>query len=121
MPKILVIEDDQDVSIVISTILEAAGHQVTTARDADTAFDAARRERPDLITLDLGMPGGGGGLVLDQLRADPATMTTPVIVITGSGIMDEQLVRHRGAQAFIQKPFEPSNLLRAISELTKRA
>ncbi len=115
--RILIIEDDHDVALVISAVLEAEGYQVVTARDADNAFTVAHRERPDLITLDIGMPGGGGGLVLDQLRADPATMTTPVVVITGSGLIDQQLLIQQGAQAYLQKPFEPTDLLAQVREL----
>jgi DNA-binding response OmpR family regulator len=114
--KILVIEDDHDVSILISTVLEAAGYQIVTARDADTAFRVAHRERPDLITLDMGMPGGGGGLVLDQLRADPVTMTVPVVVVTGSDLIDKELLLEQGAQGYVQKPFEPADLLARVRE-----
>ena len=117
--RILVIEDDHDVALVISAVLETEGYQVVTARDADSAFRVAHRERPDLITLDIGMPGGGGGVVLDQLRADPATMTTPVVVITGSGLIDQRLLMQQGAQAYLQKPFEPSELLAQVDELLR--
>ena len=114
---ILVVEDDQDVSIVLSTILETAGYRVVTARDGDGAIKMARAEAPALITLDMGMPGIGGATVLEQLRREPRTLRTPVVVITGSAIAESGLLLAQGAQAYVQKPFEPDEIVRAIREL----
>ncbi len=115
--KILVIEDDQDVAMVIATIVRAAGYEVVTAPDAVLALSVARQEKPDLITLDIGMPGGGGAVVLERIRSNTFTSLIPVIVITGSGLVERQEMLDQGAQGYIQKPFEPDELIRAIRGL----
>jgi len=117
---ILVVEDDQDVSIVLSTILETAGYRVVTARDGDGAMRTARAEAPALITLDMGMPGLSGATVLEELRREPRTLRTPVVVITGSGIADSTLMLAQGAQAYLLKPFEPRELIDVVAELIGR-
>jgi len=117
---ILVVEDDQDVSIVLSTILETAGYRVVTARDGDGAIRQARAEGPSLITLDMGMPGISGATVLEALRREPRTLRTPVVVITGSGIAESGFLLAQGAQAYLQKPFEPTELIQVVRELIGR-
>lgn len=118
MPKkILVIEDDPDVAMVIGTVVRMAGYEAVTAHDALTAMSVARQNKPDLITLDVGMPGGGGDVVLERIRTNSATSLTPVIIITGSGLIEREELFSRGAQAYLQKPFEPEELLRAIRGL----
>jgi two-component system KDP operon response regulator KdpE len=113
--KILVIEDDVDISRLLGTQLKAAGYEAAYASDAVTAMTVARKERPDLILLDLGLPGGGGILVLQRLRAVAELAATPVIVVTArTDAAGEQDARAAGAVDFLRKPIEAADLATAI-------
>ena len=115
MPKILVIEDDVDISRLIGMQLKAGGYEAAYASDAVTAMTVARKERPDLILLDLGLPGGGGILVLERLRAIAELAATPVIVVTArTDAAGEQAARAAGAVDFLRKPVEADDLAAAI-------
>ena len=115
MAKILVIEDDVDISRLIGMQLKAGGYEAAYASDAVTAMTVARKERPDLILLDLGLPGGGGILVLERLRAIAELAATPVIVITArTDAAGEQDSRAAGAVDFLRKPVEADDLAAAI-------
>ena len=115
--KILVIEDDPDVAMVIGIVARTGGYEVVTAEDAACALEAVREHRPDLITLDLGVPGGGGTSVLGDIRSDETLAEIPVIIVSGSGAVEPAEVDAMGAQAYLQKPFEPSELLGVVREL----
>ena len=115
MAKILIIEDDQDVARLIGIRLRGDGHELAFAGDAVTATTAARRERPDVILLDLGLPGGDGLLVLKRLRDLAQLAMTPVIVISGKdpgAIRDVAL--EAGAVAYLSKPLDSAELLAAV-------
>lgn len=113
--KILVIDDDQDIRRLLGTRLRAQGYEAVFAADAIGAVNEARKERPDLILLDLGLPAGDGYLVMERLGAIPALESIPVIVISAR---DPHTERERllsaGAEAFFQKPFDHERLLGAI-------
>lgn len=113
--KILVIEDDQSVTLMLGTALRIAGYEVVTAGDAVVAISIARQEAPDLILLDLGLPGGGGMVVLERLRGLMSTAITPVIVITGGEVTEAQVLT-AGAQGLLAKPVTPDNLIAAIAK-----
>jgi len=113
--RLLVIEDDADQRLGLGIRLRAAGYAVTFSGDGASAMSAAQRDRPDLIILDLGLPGGDGFTVLERLRANLRFAGTPVIVITAR---DPTTTRARaeqlGAFAFLQKPVDNDELLQAI-------
>jgi len=113
--KILVIDDDQDVRRGLGIRLRANNYKVGFAEDAVTALMAIRREEPDLVILDLGLPGGGGFGVLEKLENLPAFSGVPVIVLTARE-PDEAQERAlaSGAYAFFQKPADNDELLAAI-------
>jgi DNA-binding response OmpR family regulator len=104
--RILSIEDDPMVRRVLVTVLSERGHQVLEAGDGDSGLEAARDELPDLILLDLGLPGTHGTVVLGRLRDDPVTRGIPVIVVSawGEGHV-VAMARARGAVDVIRKPF----------------
>src|SRR5690349_14200919 len=80
--KILIVEDDQDMVRAMGVRLKAQGYHLAVARDAISAISSARKENPDLIILDIGLPGGDGFQVMDRLRALPELMLVPVIVVS---------------------------------------
>lgn len=114
--KILVVDDDMDIVLALSTRLRAAGYAVVWARDAIGAGLMARKEAPDLVILDLGLPGGDGFTVLNRLYRSSRT-TMPVIILTASDSPENRArAEQLGAAAFFQKPAETRELLRVIEE-----
>jgi DNA-binding response OmpR family regulator len=113
--KILIVEDDQDISRLLGIRLKQDGHKAAFAADAVTAMTVARKEQPDLILLDLGLPGGDGHIVMDRLRAMPALAMVPVIVISArEAAGNEERVLAAGARAFLSKPLDTARLLQEI-------
>jgi len=113
--KILVIDDDQDIQRLLAHRLGREGYETAFAADGISAIAAARKESPDLIILDLGLPAGDGFTVLERLHAMPHLSTIPVIVLSAQDAaqMSEKAVA-AGADRFIAKPFETEQLLEAI-------
>jgi DNA-binding response OmpR family regulator len=112
--KILVIDDDKTVVATISAVLRAAGYQVVTALDPVQGFMAARREKPQVIVLDLMMPAGGGMQLLSKLSSGK----TPVVVITAlteANVEADAIAA--GATAFLKKPVNPESLMGIITDL----
>ena len=89
---------------------------------AETGFDLARAERPDLILLDLHLPDGSGHELLSRLRADPATRDVPVVVVSGdSPSRDGESLRLLGVREYLQKPVDIGRLLELVDELAPAA
>ena len=119
MKKILVIDDEPDVISYLSTFLEDEGFAVITAQNGPDGLVAAREKTPDLITLDITMPGMSGIEVLTELRRDQALSRIPVIVITGVSGFDK-LVDYREVrppEGFMHKPIDLAYLLNTIDKL----
>ncbi len=118
-PKILVVDDEPDVVSYLSMALDDEGYTVVTARDGPSGLAAARAENPDLITLDITMPGMSGIEVFAALRRDPDLKHLPVIVVTGvAGI--QKLMDYRDVrppEGFMQKPIDLEVLLDTIVKL----
>ena len=85
---IVLAEDDRDMALLNQYVLEAAGHHVEVASDGVEALDAVRKTEPDLLILDMEMPGADGMDVLEELRAEPATAEQPVIVMTNRSLSE---------------------------------
>jgi DNA-binding response OmpR family regulator len=115
MQRILIVEDDPDIARLLALRLRASGYQPSIAGDAVTAMTVVQQEHPDLIVLDLGLPGGDGLLVLERLRAIQRLALLPVIVMSAR---DPDSVRERaleaGATDFFSKPLDMDALLTAI-------
>lgn len=110
--KILVVDDEPDVLLIVKTGLEMEGYQVVTASDGEEALGAAREERPDLILLDVMMPKMDGFEVLGKLKEDEAMATVPVIMLTGlSDRTKIQKALVSGIQWYVVKPFEFDDLM----------
>ena len=97
---------------VLVAVLGERGHEVLEAEDGDSGLQAARDQQPDLILLDLGLPGTHGTVVLGRLRDDPVTRRIPVIVVSawGEGHV-VAMARARGAVDVIRKPFGVNDLV----------
>jgi CheY-like chemotaxis protein len=116
--KILVIEDDADVRLGYNVLLRAHNYDTFFAVDSLSAISEARKQQPDLILLDLGLPAGDGFIVLDRLRGLTQLALIPVIVVSAR---DPHANRERalkaGAKAFVQKPWDDAELLGMIAQL----
>jgi len=111
----LVIEDDERAVKILRSHLESAGFRIACVSDAEQGLKLAAQERPDLITLDLLLPGMGGWEALDRIKADPALSSVPVVIV--SVVADETKGFALGAAQVLQKPVARKTLLDAIGEL----
>jgi two-component system KDP operon response regulator KdpE len=115
VPKILIVDDDQDTRQLLKIRLEVNGYETAFAADAVTAITAAREERPDLILLDFGLPGGDGVVVIERLKTFPALAHIPVVVVSArEPSATEERAAAAGAKAYVQKPIDNEELLRTI-------
>lgn len=116
-PKILLVEDDQDVLHSMHVRLKANNYDVAFASDAIACMSEARRFEPDLIILDLGLPGGDGFMLMQRFKQIPSLAHVPVIVVTGQ---DPRNCRGRmlqaGARSVLQKPVDNTLLLATIQK-----
>jgi DNA-binding response OmpR family regulator len=113
--KILIIDDDQHLQLGLSARLRARGYRVSCAADAISAITVARKELPDLIILDLGLPAGDGFLVLERMRDLADLVAIPVIVLSARDPADnKKRALDAGAVAFFQKPPDNHEFLGAI-------
>ncbi len=112
-PTVLVVDDDREISQCLSVRLHSAGFEVTSAYDGEEGLVSARAQHPDAIVLDVRMPKKDGLTVLRELRTDPATKETPVVVLSAS-VRDQQVALQSGASYFVRKPYEADDVLSAI-------
>jgi DNA-binding response OmpR family regulator len=119
--KILIIEDDVDLQRGLNVRLRANNYDTAFASDAVMALSIAKKEMPDLILLDLGLPGGDGFLVLDRMRSIASLACTPVIVVSARDpAANEERALKAGAEAFFQKPVDNQELMKAIQRALMR-
>jgi DNA-binding response OmpR family regulator len=120
MSRILVVEDNANLAYGLMTSLELEGHQVVLAEDGAAGLRAAREQRPDLLILDLMLPGMDGYRVLKALREDGATL--PVLILTARGEEADKVLGFRlGADDYVTKPFGLLELLARVGALLRRA
>jgi CheY-like chemotaxis protein len=116
--KILVVEDDADVRLGYQILLKANHYETFFAVDSTTAISEARKQQPDLILLDLGLPAGDGFIVLERFHANPNLALIPVIVVSARDVQgNREKALKAGAKAFVQKPWNDTELLTLITEL----
>jgi response regulator RpfG family c-di-GMP phosphodiesterase len=113
--RILLVDDDPALRTLLRTTFEVADVDVVEADGADAARRRIRAARPDVIVLDVNMPGTTGLELCEELKADPATSDIPVILLTGSTGGTTVAAKRVGADAFVRKPFSPLELL-AVAE-----
>ena len=116
--KILIVEDDADIRGLLSVRLRQRSYETAVATDGMTALAVARREQPDLIVLDLGLPAGDGFTVMERMRAITSLVDVPVVVITArDAATNREKAEAFGAVAFIEKPIDFDQLLETIDGL----
>jgi two-component system alkaline phosphatase synthesis response regulator PhoP len=124
MATILVVDDEPKIARLVRDYLEASGFRVVLAHDGQTALAQFRYERPDLVVLDLNLPGGQGGLMdgLDVARAMRQDRNTPIIMLTARVEETDRIVGlELGADDYVTKPFSPRELVARVRAVLRRA
>jgi DNA-binding response OmpR family regulator len=122
MPKILVVEDDPDIADLIAHYLTRAGHHVDRLAHGGEAPRRVRETSPELVVLDLMLPGLDGLMVCQALRSDPATAGIPIIMLTARGEESDRVSGlELGADDYVTKPFSPKELVARVNALLRRA
>ncbi|HUI74149.1 MAG TPA: response regulator [Candidatus Acidoferrum sp.] len=115
--KILIVEDEALQLTLVAKHLKTAGYEVIGARDGITAISTARKEQPDLVLLDLGLPAGDGFVVMQRLQTLISTSIIPIIVLSSRNASEtEESVKRAGAIAYVQKPADSEKLLKLIAD-----
>jgi len=116
--KILIVDDDPDLRLGLHVWLKAQGYDTFFAADGMAAMSSARKEQPDLIILDLGLPAGDGFTVLNRLHSSTYLAVVPVIVLSArDAARNKPLALKAGASAYFQKPPDQAALLVTIRDL----
>ncbi|HEY9038118.1 MAG TPA: response regulator [Roseovarius sp.] len=116
--QVLLIEDEPNIIEAITFILSRDGWQVRSHAGGPDAMDVVRARRPDLIVLDVMLPGRSGFDLLAEIRRDPALAQTPVLMLTARGQRkDREMAERAGASMFMTKPFSNAEMLEAVRAL----
>lgn len=125
--KILIVDDERDIVSYLEMVLQDQGFETVTAGDGNEALEAVKRERPDLVTLDISMPKASGTRFYKEMRTDPELAAIPVIIVTavtglgGDKYAYEKFISNRrlvpAPEAFFPKPIDREEFLAAIGEL----
>jgi CheY-like chemotaxis protein len=117
MSRILVGDDNEQMRRLIVELLQAEGHEVSEATDTDEVLEQFTQARPDLLVLDVQMPGGGGIVALRKIRSDPANEGLPVLLLSGSVDLAVNLASDVGADAQLPKPFRIEEFREVVGSL----
>jgi twitching motility two-component system response regulator PilH len=122
MPRILIVDDSPTESFKISGVLKRHGHEVLAAESGEQALQVARDSQPDLILMDIVMPGLNGFQATRQLTRDPATSAIPVVMLTAKSQEADRIWGERqGARGYLVKPVDDSVLVATISQVLAEA
>ena len=120
MPKILIVDDDVTVTDLMKALVSMEGHEPTTVNDSLQAVEIAKSVEPDLITLDLMMPGLTGFELCEILSKDPNFSKTPIVIISAKDDPEsKEKAINAGAKDYITKPFGVDDFLEKITSLVK--
>jgi two-component system phosphate regulon response regulator PhoB len=121
MKRVLIVEDEVDIADLIMFNLQRAGYEVLKAHDGIAGTETAIRERPDLIVLDLMLPGRDGYSVFREIRRDARTSRIPVIMLTARAQTEDRIQGlEAGADDYLTKPFSPKELVLRVNAILKR-
>jgi DNA-binding response OmpR family regulator len=115
--EILIVEDHPTMREAMRLVLEHEGFVIREVADGASALAMARSDPPDLMFLDLNIPGTSGADVLRELKSDPATASIRVIIVTATGEEGREYVLSLGADEYFTKPFSPTALLRRVEQV----
>jgi two-component system alkaline phosphatase synthesis response regulator PhoP len=121
MARILVVDDDKQIVRLVRSYLEQTGYQVLTAYDGETALHAIRRDRPDLVVLDLMLPDRDGWEITRLVRSDPTLANLPIIMLTARVEDTDKIIGLEvGADDYIAKPFNPREVVARVRAVLRR-
>lgn len=121
MPKVIIIEDDQDIAGLVEHYLAADGFRVSIVADGAEGLKRVKASPPDLVILDLMLPGMDGLDVCKALRAAPATSALPILMLTAKGEESDKVIGlELGADDYLTKPFSPKELVARVKSLLRR-
>ena len=115
--KILIVEDHPTMREAMRLVLEGEGFAIDEASDGQAALDRVRSEPPDLVFLDMNIPGSSGAEVLSQIKSDPAMESVKVIIVTADGEEGRERALGMGADEYFTKPFSPITLLQTVERV----
>jgi len=119
---ILVVDDDPATLKLVGVVLDQEGYDVVAARSGEEALERARLQHPDLILLDVMMPGLDGYEVVQRLRADPATARVPILMLTAKSDLEDQITGFEvGADDYLTKPFHRHELTERVASVLRLA
>ena len=119
--SILVVDDDPEIVTMLSTRLTKRGYKVSTASDGNKAIELAKREKPDVVLLDVMMPGKSGWEVARALKQDPVTQDSKIVMVSAIGEKTNEITAPiYGADAHVDKPFEFEKLEKVIAGLISK-
>ena len=122
IPTVLVVEDDPSNRALLTRLLERAGYNAVAAPDGPSGLAAAFEVAPDIVLLDVGLPGMDGLAICRRLRADPRTVALPVVLLTGRTSVDDVVAGlDAGADDFLAKPFHEAELLARLRSARRLA
>ena len=120
MPKILIVDDDVTITELMKVLMSMEGHQPTAVNDSTKAVDVASSVNPDLITLDLMMPGLTGFELCELLHQDPKFANIPIIIVSARDDSEsKERAMKAGAKEYVTKPFDADELMQKIKSLTR--
>ncbi len=116
--RILIIDDDRQVALALSIRLAAAGYETDVANDGESGLVKLAENRPDVVLLDIRMPGIDGFEVIGRMKKDPRSADIPVIFVSANAQETaKRAALNAGGRFFLEKPFESKDLLKAIETL----
>ena len=120
--RVLVVEDEVDVRTYISTLFQDQGYEILTAENGKEGFELAKKEKPDLITLDIAMPSQSGMRTFRMFKDSEELKSIPVIIITGMGENVESFIKRLKGfssqpEGFMGKPIDEEKLIKMVSDL----
>lgn len=119
MARILVVEDDHVIRELLVVNLKMEGHEAVTAADGNEALDVVARTHPDVVLLDMMLPGLDGWEVTSRLKGDSGTRSIPIVALSARAMQaDIERGRELGVDHYVTKPFDPIDLMKLVGSLT---